>query len=197
VRVLEPAFLAGLRALTRTHGAALILDEVQCGLGRTGALFAHEHSGIAPDLMTLAKPLAGGLPMGAVLMTAEIAAALKAGDHGSTFGGGPLVATVARYVLDRVSDPALLGRVRTGGEWLGDALRAMAARSGCVRAVRGIGFMWGLDVMHPAAEVIARARESGLLLCSAGDYTIRLLPPLVATREELARGLDLLEGALA
>ena len=124
VRVLAPELLAGLRALTREHGAALILDEVQCGLGRTGALFAHEHTGIEPDLMTLAKPLAGGLPMGAVLMSDEIAAAIQPGDHGSTFGGGPVVATVALHVLERLSDRTLLTRVRGDGEWLGDALRA-------------------------------------------------------------------------
>ena len=197
VRVLAPEFLAGLRALTREHGAALILDEVQCGLGRTGALFAHEHTGIAPDLITLAKPLAGGLPMGAVLMSDEIAAAIQPGDHGSTFGGGPVVAAVALHVLERLSDRTLLTRVRGDGEWLGDALRAMAARGGRVRAVRGIGFMWGIDVMQPAAEVIARARAAGLLLCSAGDYTIRLLPPLIATRDDLVRGLSLLDSSLA
>jgi len=197
VRVLEPAFLAGLRQLTTQYGAALILDEVQCGLGRTGALFAHERAGIVPDLLTLAKPLAGGLPMGAVLMTGEIAAALRPGDHGTTFGGGPVVATVALHVLERLADPALLARVRADGEWMGESLRAIAARTGRIRAVRGIGLMWGIDVMEPASEIIARAREQRqLLLCSAGDYTIRLLPPLVAQRADLARGLARLEGAL-
>jgi acetylornithine/N-succinyldiaminopimelate aminotransferase len=196
VRVLEAEFLQALRAMTAAHGAALILDEVQCGLGRTGWLFAHERAGITPDLMTLAKPLAGGLPMGAVLMTAEIAATLKPGDHGTTFGGGPVVAAVANYVLERLSDDALLAHVRSDGEWMGDALRAVAARTGRIRALRGLGFMWGVDVMEPASAIVARARESGLLLCSAGEYTIRLLPPLVAERAELARGIALLEGAL-
>ena len=197
VRVLDPGFLAALRALTSRHGAALIFDEVQCGLGRTGYLFAHERAGVTPDLMTLAKPLAGGLPMGAVLMTKEIASAIRPGDHGSTFGGGPVVSSVARHVLDRVSDPALLKHVREGGEWLGGELRAHAERTGRVRAVRGAGFMWGLDVMEPAAAVVARARERGLLLCGAGEYTLRLLPPLVAQRADLARGLARLEEALA
>jgi acetylornithine/succinyldiaminopimelate/putrescine aminotransferase len=196
VRVLEAEFLQALRAMTAAHAAALILDEVQCGLGRTGWLFAHERAGITPDLMTLAKPLAGGLPMGAVLMTAEIAATLKPGDHGTTFGGGPVVAAVANYVLERLSDDALLAHVRSDGEWMGDALRAVAARTGRIRALRGLGFMWGVDVMEPASAIVARARESGLLVCSAGEYTIRLLPPLVAERAELARGIALLEGAL-
>ena len=197
VRVLDAGFLAALRALTSRHGAALIFDEVQCGLGRTGYLFAHERAGVTPDLMTLAKPLAGGLPMGAVLMTKEIASAIQPGDHGSTFGGGPVVSSVARHVLDRVSDPALLKHVREGGEWLGGELRALAERTGRVRAVRGAGFMWGLDVMEPAAAVVARARERGLLLCGAGEYTLRLLPPFVAQRADLARGLARLEEALA
>ena len=198
VRVLDPSFLAELRALTRERGVALILDEVQCGLGRTGMLFAHERAGIEPDVMTLAKPLAGGLPMGAVLMSEPVARTLKPGDHGSTFGGGPVVAAVALHVLERLSDPALLARVRADGEWMGETLRAMAARTGRIRAVRGVGLMWGIDVMDPAPEIIARARErERLLLCSAGDHTIRLLPPLVASRADLARGLARLEGVLS
>jgi acetylornithine/succinyldiaminopimelate/putrescine aminotransferase len=134
--------------------------------------------------------------MGAVLMTAEIAAALRPGDHGSTFGGGPVVASVAQHVLTRLSEPAFLERVRTDGAWLGDSLRSLAARVAKVRAVRGVGFMWGIDVMEPASDIIARAREHRLLVCSAGEYTIRLLPPLIATRAELARGLSLLEEVL-
>lgn len=197
IRVLDHGFLRELRALTRERGVLLIVDEVQCGLGRTGTLFAYEQAGIEPDMMTLAKPLAGGLPMGAILLTEEVARAVQPGDHGSTFGGGPFVAAVALHVLDRVSDPALLGHVRDTGAWLGAELRALAARTGRVRAVRGIGFMWGLDVHVPAAGVIAAARERGLLLVSAGEYTVRLLPPLVATREELARGLTILEEVLA
>ena len=108
VRVLDAGFLRELRALTKERDVALIFDEIQCGLGRTGTLFAYEQSGIEPDMLTLAKPIAGGLPMGAILMTEEIAATIKPGDHGTTFGGGPFVASVANYVLERLSDPALL-----------------------------------------------------------------------------------------
>jgi acetylornithine/succinyldiaminopimelate/putrescine aminotransferase len=121
---------------------------------------------------------------------------VKYGDHGTTFGGGPFVASVAMHVLERLSSPRLLAAVRENGAWLGEALRALAARTRRVRAVRGRGYMWGLDVVEPAAEVVARAREAGLLICSAGDYTIRLLPPLVATREELAAGLELVDEAI-
>jgi acetylornithine/N-succinyldiaminopimelate aminotransferase len=197
VRVLEPAFLGALRALTRERNVALIFDEVQCGLGRTGWLFAYERTDVVPDVVTLAKPLAGGLPMGAILVTAEIAAAVQPGDHGSTFGGGPFVSTVAGHVFDRLSDPVLLARVRENGVWLGESLRALAARRDEIRAVRGVGYLWGIDVTRPAGEIVARAREAGLLTLTAGDYTLRLLPPLIATREELEHGLALLEGALS
>ena len=197
VRVLDPGFLRELRALTWERQVALVFDEIQCGLGRTGALFAYEHSGVAPDLMTLAKPIAGGLPMGAVLMTNEMAATMKPGDHGTTFGGGPFVASVALAVCERLAEPALLNAVRENGVWLGEQLRQVAQRTGRIRQVRGTGYIWGLDVMEPSAGVIARALEAGMLVCSAGEYTIRLLPPLVATREELARGVGILEQILS
>lgn len=196
VRVLDPGFLRELRALTTSRRIALILDEIQCGLGRTGTLFAYEQAGITPDLLTLAKPLAGGLPMGAILMTDEIASAVKAGDHGTTFGGGPFVATVALHVLGRLSDPALLRHVSESGEWIGRQLADIAHRTSRIRQVRGVGFMWGIDVMGTAAHVVAEAQERGLLVCTAGDYTVRLLPPLVSTRDELARGLQILEEVL-
>ena len=196
VRVLDAGYLRELRSLTRERNIALIFDEIQCGLGRTGHLFAYERVDVVPDIMTLAKPIAGGLPMGAILMTETIARAVQPGDHGTTFGGGPFVASVARHVLDRVSDPRLLESVRTHGAWLGEALREMANRSGRIRDVRGAGFIWGIDVHEPAAEVIPRARDAGLLLVGAGDHTLRILPPLVATQADLVEGLARLERAL-
>ena len=196
VRVLDFGFLRELRALTKEKNVLLILDEIQCGLGRTGTLFAYEQAGIVPDMLTLAKPLAGGLPMGAVLMTEEIASTLQPGDHGTTFGGGPFVASVALHVLGRLSTPTLLAHVRETGAWLGGQLAAMAARTGRVRAVRGLGYMWGLDTTVRAAGVVAKALELGLLVCTAGDHTVRLLPPLVATKDDLARGVAILEEAL-
>jgi predicted acetylornithine/succinylornithine family transaminase len=196
VRVLDAGYLRELRALTRERRIALMFDEIQCGLGRTGHLFAYERVNVVPDLMTLAKPIAGGLPMGAILMTEEIAGAIQPGDHGTTFGGGPFVSSVAHHVLDRVADPTLLESVRTNGAWLGESLRDMAVRTGRIRDVRGTGFIWGIDVHEPAAEAIPRAREEGLLLVGAGDYTLRILPPLVASRTDLAEGLERLERAL-
>ncbi len=196
VRVLDAGYLRELRALTAERRIALMFDEIQCGLGRTGHLFAYQRVEVVPDLLTLAKPIAGGLPMGAILMTEEIAATIKPGDHGTTFGGGPFVATVAEHVLERVADPALLAAVRREGARFGEALEGIRARTGRIREVRGTGFLWGIDVHEPAADVIARARDEGLLLVGAGDYTLRLLPPLVATREDLDDGLQRLERAL-
>lgn len=193
VRVLDASFLGGLRELTSSRNIALIFDEIQCGLGRTGYLFAHERVSVTPDIVTLAKPLAGGLPMGAVLMTEEIASAIKPGEHGTTFGGGPLVSSVANHVLGRLSDPALLASVRRNGEWLRERLTAFAAKSDRVRAVRGVGMMWGIDVVEPAGDVVKRGWSNGLLVLTAGDHTLRLLPPLVTSREDLERGVEILE----
>jgi acetylornithine/succinyldiaminopimelate/putrescine aminotransferase len=196
VRVLDGGFIRELRALTKERRIALIFDEIQCGLGRTGTLFAYERLGIEPDILTLAKPIAGGLPMGAVLVTDEIAQTIKQGDHGTTFGGGPFVSSVAMYVLNRLSDPSLLASVRENGVWIGRQLEEIARRTGRVRAVRGVGYMWGIDIMGTASHVVDAAREAGLLTCTAGECTVRLLPPLVTTRDELALGLDVLEQVL-
>ena len=196
VRVLDHGFLRELRAVTAARNIALIFDEIQCGLGRTGTLFAYEQVGIEPDMVTLAKPLAGGLPMGAVLMTEPIARAMQYGDHGTTFGGGPFVASVALHVLDRLSDPGLLEHVRQTGAWFGHELNEIAHRTSRIRQVRGAGYMWGIDVMGTAAHVVSEAMAHGLLVLTAGEYTVRILPPLVATKEELARGLHILEEVL-
>lgn len=196
VRVLDQGFLRELRALTRERGVLLILDEIQCGYGRTGTFFAYEQYDIAPDILTMAKPMAAGLPMGAILVTQRVADAIQPGDHGTTFGGGPFVAHVANHVFDRLSDPALLAHVQREGQWVGDWLAALEARSSKVRAVRGRGLMWGVDVTDPARDVVQRALDLGLILVSAGDHTLRLLPPLVMTRDELAEGLAKLEAAI-
>jgi acetylornithine/N-succinyldiaminopimelate aminotransferase len=197
VRVFDPGFLRELRSLTAERRIALVLDEVQCGLGRTGWLFAYERAGIEPDLLALAKPLAGGLPMGAVLLSSHIAAAIEAGDHGTTFGGGPLVSTVARYVVERIAEPSLLESVKAHGEWLDGHLNRLASESPHVRGVRGVGLIWGIDIAMRAAPIIDAARELGLLMLSAGDHTLRLLPPLTITRSELERGIDILFSVLA
>lgn len=197
VRVIEAELLGFLRRLTEERGIALIFDEIQCGLGRLGTFHAYERFGVTPDMVTMAKPLAGGLPMGAILVAKPIADTIKPGDHGTTFGGGPLVAAVADHVVRRLADPALLASVRENGVWLGEQLADIARRSGKVRAVRGMGYMWGIDVVDPAAEVVARGWDAGLLVITAGEHTLRLLPPLVIEREDLQRGLTILERILS
>ena len=196
VRVLDTGFVRELRALTKERNVLLILDEIQCGYGRSGTFFAYEQFGIVPDLLTLAKPMAGGLPMGAVLLTKSVADAMQPGDHGTTFGGGPFVAHVANHVFDRLHDPKLLAHVTKEGKWLGEQLLKIKQRSPKVRAVRGRGFMWGVDVTDPATEVVTRARAQGLLIVSAGDHTLRLLPPLVMSRADLKIGVEKLEAAI-
>src|SRR5213594_3396209 len=197
VRPVDAEWLGFLRELCDSRGVAVIFDEVQCGLGRTGTLFAYEQAGVVPDILTLAKPLAGGLPMGAVLVRDAIAAALKPGDHATTFGGGPLVASVALAVVRTIADPAFLADVRRKAEWLGAHLARLAAGAPRVREVRGRGLMWGLELAEPAAPIVAAARERGLLVVTAGPQVIRLLPPLVITVPELERGLAILEEILA
>jgi acetylornithine/succinyldiaminopimelate/putrescine aminotransferase len=196
VNPISPAFLRALRQVADEANAVLIFDEIQCGLGRTGSLFAYEQTGVTPDIMTLAKPIAGGLPMGAVLVTNRIAAAMHPGDHGTTFGGGPLVSTVALEVLRRVSDPALLASVRNKGERIAQALRPLMAGN-VVADVRGAGLIWGVELREAAAPRIAQALEQGLLIISAGDKVIRLLPPLVISEKDLQRGLTILQTVLA
>jgi predicted acetylornithine/succinylornithine family transaminase len=188
---LPAGFLAGLRAIADEAGALLVFDEVQCGLGRTGYLFAYQATGTVPDLLTLAKPLAAGLPMGAVLLSERVAATIRPGDHATTFGGGPLVASVALNVLRRVADPDLLENVRSRGEQIRVAAQEWK-QAGLVRAVRGAGLMLGLELEGPAGPVVAGALEKGLLVLTAGERVVRLLPPLVIEEAELAVALDIL-----
>ena len=197
MRVVEPELIRYIRKLTEERGIALILDEIQCGLGRLGTFMAYERTGVTPDMVTLAKPIAGGLPMGAILVKEEIAQAIKPGDHGTTFGGGPLVAAVANHVVRRLADPGLLSAVRTNGEWLGEQLAGIARKSAKVRAVRGMGYMWGVDVVDPASAVVERGWNEGLLVITAGDHTLRLLPPLISTRADLERGVSILSRIIA
>ena len=197
VRPVADDFLAFLRGLCDETGTALIFDEVQCGLGRTGTFFASEQSGVVPDMYTLAKPLGGGLPMGAILVNDRIAAALAPGDHATTFGGGPLVATVALDVVRTIAEPEFLAAVRAKGEWFGGRLQTLATRSARVKEARGRGLIWGLELGEAAAPFVAAARERHLLVLSAGPNVIRIVPPLTIMREDLARGATILEEVLA
>jgi predicted acetylornithine/succinylornithine family transaminase len=196
VRPVLGAFLRDLRGLCDRYDALLVFDEIQCGLGRTGKLFAFQHAGVIPDMVTLAKPLAGGLPMGAVIAVDRVADAMKPGDHGTTFGGGPLVASAALAVVRTVADPDFLARVTDAGEHLVRVLEDLRSRVESVKEVRGLGLMQGLVLACPAGPVVAKARDLGLLVVSAGPDVVRLVPPLVVTRAEVEEGVSLLGEAL-
>ena len=189
-------FLNELRVLCDELNVLLIFDEVQVGLGRTGTLWAHEASEVVPDLLTLAKPLAGGLPMGAVLMTERVAHAVQPGDHATTFGGGPLVASAALAVCRRIGDPSFLEEVRRKGRIIAARLASLAAERGEVADARGAGMIWGLVVAGSAADVVARALQARLLLCTAGANVVRIVPPLNISDEDLENGLRILGESL-
>ncbi|MBM3462457.1 MAG: aspartate aminotransferase family protein [Armatimonadetes bacterium] len=190
-----PEFLRLLRALCDKFQAALIFDEVQCGLGRTGKLWAHEHFGVTPDIMTLAKPLGGGLPIGAVLMTQAVADALEAGDHGSTFAASPFVTYVARAVFSKIHDAEFMENVQRTGQHLKAALESL---TGPVAEVRGLGMMWGvrLEASVTAADVVAACLKRGLVIGSAGDNTLRIVPPLVIEEHHVREAVDVIGQSL-
>ncbi|MFC4726643.1 acetylornithine/succinylornithine family transaminase [Coralloluteibacterium thermophilus] len=196
-----PGFLAELRALCDAHGALLMLDEIQAGMGRTGRLFAHEHDGVRPDVVTLAKALGAGFPIGAMLVAPGPAQSLGFGAHGTTFGGNPLAAAVARVALAKLRAPALMDDVAARGETLRAALAGLAEEFGLIGAIRGRGLMLGA-VLAPAwrgraGEILDHAAGHGLLMLQAGPDVLRFVPPLNLTEEELADGLARLRAALA
>ncbi len=198
IRVAPEDFLQGLSDLCRETGALLVSEEVQCGLGRTGALFAYERAHIRPDIVTLAKPLGGGLPLGAVLLREELAGALQVGDHGSTFGGNPVAAAASLVILDRLTSGGFLGKVEKKGKMLRRNLRAMQRKyPNQIRDVRGLGLMFGVELTGPASPIVAGLRARGILATKAGENVLRLLPPLVVKRGELRSFLVAFDDVLA
>ncbi|MBX0326773.1 aspartate aminotransferase family protein [Oscillochloris sp. ZM17-4] len=186
LRVADESFLKAARALCDRHHALLIFDEIQCGMGRTGTLWGHEPSGVRPDMMTVAKPLAGGLPIGAVLLNQRIADTIHAGDHGTTFGGNPLSTAVAGVVLRKISDPDFLAHVRQVSSYLDESLQDLAAdMPGTVLELRGRGLMRGIRIAGSAGAIREAAHSHGLLVATAGDDVIRLLPPLVIDTQHI------------
>jgi acetylornithine/N-succinyldiaminopimelate aminotransferase len=177
------AFLQGLRKLCDERGALLIFDQVQCGMGRTGDTFSHQFSGIEPDVITLAKSLGGGMPIGVTLVNNTVAEAVEPGDHGSTFAGGPLVTKVAQVVVRRVSEPEMLRHVSETGEYLRAQLRKI--ESSHIVDVRGRGLMCAMELDSAAAPVIQAGYKHGLLLVNAGANVVRFVPPLIVQKEHI------------
>ncbi|PJF43411.1 MAG: acetylornithine transaminase [Candidatus Thermofonsia Clade 1 bacterium] len=191
-----PEFLRALRERCDQVGALLVFDEVQCGLGRTGDLWAHQASSVLPDMMTLAKPLAGGLPIGALLATERVAAALSYGDHGSTFAGSPLITAVANHVFDRLSAAELLAQVRRVGGYL--KARLQAINSAHIKEVRGRGLMLGVEFTSDlAAQVVEQGYAHGLLLVGSGSDVLRVIPPLIVTERQCDQFVERLTAILA
>ncbi|WP_075291063.1 aspartate aminotransferase family protein [Pararhizobium arenae] len=196
IRVVPKEFLEELRALCDEYGLLLIFDEVQCGIGRTGKLFAHEWTGITPDIMAVAKGIGGGFPLGACLATAEAASGMIAGTHGSTYGGNPLAMAVGNAVLDVVLADGFLEHVRDVALVFRQGLASIADRfPDVVESIRGDGLMLGLKAKVPSAELLQAIRAEQLLAVPAGENVIRLLPPLTVTAEEARDGMARIERA--
>ncbi|KMO37316.1 acetylornithine aminotransferase [Methylobacterium variabile] len=196
LRVVSHEWLRTLRALCDEHGLMLIMDEVQTGIGRTGKLFAHEWSGVTPDIMSSAKGIGGGFPMGACLATSEAARGMTVGTHGTTFGGNPLAMAVGNAVLDVILAPGFLDHVRQTGLLLKQRLAALKDRHpDVIDEIRGEGLMTGLRLVVTNTEFAAAARDEHLLVIPAGDNVVRLLPPLTIGEAEVSAALDKLEAA--
>jgi len=197
VTAMSDTFMRGLRALCDAHGLLLILDEVQCGYGRTGKFFAYEWSGITPDIMAVAKGIGGGFPLGACLAKAEVAAAMVPGTHGSTFGGNPLACAVGNAVLDRILSPGFLDHVEEMGQILSWHLQQLAQKfPRLVLEVRGKGLIAGIKITPPVRDFVARLRHHQLLAVAAGDNVLRLLPPLIIEKADIEEAIAKIASAL-
>ncbi|MGN0177112.1 MAG: acetylornithine transaminase [Methanobrevibacter sp.] len=183
VNVPDAEYLKGIEAICKENGIVFIVDEVQTGFGRCGTLFAHELFDVKPDIMTMAKGIGGGVPMGGILATEEIASAFVPGDHGTTFGGGPLVCAAANEVLDEIEEKDILANVNEVGEYFIEELKKLDKE--VISDVRGKGLMVGLELTKPGAEYVDKLREAGFLInCTAGNV-LRFVPPLIITKEDI------------
>src|SRR4029450_5139748 len=198
VIVPDDGYLPGLRKLCDQAGVLLMVDEIQTGMGRTGTLWCYEHAGITRAVMTVAKALANGIPIGATLATDEVASAFSPGTHGSTFGGNPFATAVGLTVLTTLIEARLPERADRRGRVLVAELEKVRGRRGAaVKAVRGRGCLVGMDLVPPVADVLGACRDRGLLVLTAGDNTLRLAPSLVLDEKDVARGVSIIDEALA
>jgi acetylornithine/N-succinyldiaminopimelate aminotransferase len=196
LRSVPMRFLKRLRELCDEHGLMLIFDEIQTGVGRTGKFFAYEHYGVAPDIMSIAKGIGGGFPMGACLATEEAASGMTLGTHGTTFGGNPLAMAVGNAVLDVILAPGFLDHVQKTALRLRQSLAQLKDQHPqVIEEIRGEGLMLGLKLKTPNTDFVAQARAAGLLVVAAGDNVVRLLPPLIIGESEVAEGVARLDKA--
>jgi len=197
VHIPDDDYLPGLRKLCDESGALLILDEIQTGIGRTGRLWSYEHAGVEPDVMTVAKALANGLPIGATLTRRDIASVMTPGTHGSTFGGNPFCTAVALVCFTTVLDEKIPAKAARVGRYLIDGLRRIATDRPVIREVRGKGLLIGAELSAPAAPIVDACRDAGLLILSAGEKVMRLAPPLIADERDCDRALEIIDRVLA
>ncbi len=193
IRVASQNFMEGVYEICHGNRILLILDEVQCGLGRTGRMFAYQHYGIEPDIMTLAKSLAGGLPMGATLAKEEVASLFKPGDHASTFGGNPLVSSTALAFLKVMEEESLVKKAEVRGEYFGKRLEELKAEYSFIREIRGRGLMRGIELEFQGKEIVDMCRHKGLLINCTAKKILRFLPPLIVNEEEIDQAVDILQ----
>ena len=196
VNVPDDEYLPGLRKLCDEAGALLILDEIQTGMGRTGKLWAYQHWGVEPDIMTLAKALANGIPIGAMVARESVARALTPGSHASTFGGTPFVTTVGLVTLTTLLEEKLPENAARMGKYLLDRLQGLQAKHPVIREIRGKGLLLGMELSRPAGPVVIGCREAGLLVLTAGDMVLRLAPPLIVNEATCDRALAVLDSVL-
>jgi acetylornithine/N-succinyldiaminopimelate aminotransferase len=198
VRVIAPVLLRAIRKLCDETGTLLVLDEIQTGVGRTGKLFAHEWLGITPDIMTVAKAIGGGFPLGAVMATADAANGMTVGTHGTTYGGNPLAMAVGNAALDMVLEPGFLDHVTKVAGFLNQQLGALVASHPSIfSGVRGQGLMLGLTMKVPNTDFITAARDAGVIVLPAGDNVVRLLPALTISEDEVREGIAAMDRAAA
>ncbi len=196
VRELRPEFLTAAAELARQYRACLICDEIQCGLGRTGKAFAYQWQGLRPDIVTTAKPLAGGYPLGAILARGDAATALTAGTHGTTFGGGPLACRLALEFLDILDNPAMYAHILAIGAHMKEAMQKLASKHAIVKEVRGKGLMLGMELEKPAKPAVQRMLELGVIANVTHETTIRMLPPYILEEKHADRALKALAKGL-
>lgn len=197
VNMPSPGYFQAVREICDRHGLLLIFDEVQVGMGRTGTLFAYEHFGVTPDVMTLAKALAGGAPIGTMLAKDKFAAAFIPGTHGSTFGGNPLVCAAAIATIRTILEDGLLNRCEEIGEYLTGELKALGKKYPFVNEVRGVGLMIGMSLSIPGAEIVKKGHERGVLLNVTHDTVLRFVPALIVTKQEIDTMITILDGIFA
>jgi predicted acetylornithine/succinylornithine family transaminase len=196
VRPIALDFLRKLRAHCNRNKVLLIFDEIQCGLGRTGKLWGHEWAGVKPDIMVLAKPLGGGLPLGSVLMKQNIADCIKPGEHGTTFGGNPVACSAGYVVMQNLLKPGFLRHVREMGRYLQRGLKNIMKKQPGFVELRGSGLIWGAEFEFPVKTMVDKFRKNGLICCSAGPNVLRFMPPLNVKKGEITLALRILKKSL-